>query len=56
MNNDEYDYVLAALPASLMAGGVVSLYSTVAPAVALGAGSLLAVVPLVYTLFFSPPV
>lgn len=56
MNNDEYDYVLVALPASLLVGGLVSLYSALAPAIALGLGSLLAVVPLVYTLFLSPPV
>ena len=55
MQSDEYDVVLAALPAPLVAGGVASLYSAVAPAVALGFGSLLAILPLVYALFVRPP-
>lgn len=56
MQNDEYDYVLVALPASLLAGGFVWLYGALAPALALALGSLLAVVPLLYALFLSPPV
>lgn len=55
MQSDEYDVVLAAVPAPLVAGGVASVYSAIAPAVALGFGSLLAIVPLVYTLFVRPP-
>lgn len=56
VHNDEYDYVLVALPASLLAGGLVWLYGALAPALALALGSLLAVVPLLYALFLSPPV
>jgi hypothetical protein len=55
VQSDEYDFVLAALPAPLVAGGVASFYSAIAPAVALGFGSLLAILPLVYALFVRPP-
>jgi hypothetical protein len=55
VQSDEYDVVLAALPAPLVAGGVASFYSAIAPAVALGFGSLLAILPLVYALFLRPP-
>lgn len=53
---DEYDAVLAALPAPLAAGLVWSSVASVGPALALGVGSLLAVAPLLYALFLSPPV
>lgn len=52
---DEYDVVLAALPAPLVAGLAWSSVAAVGPALALGLGSLLAVFPLLYTLFLSPP-
>jgi hypothetical protein len=52
---DEYDLVLAALPAPLAAGLAWSWFAAIGPALALGAGSLLAVAPLFYALFLSPP-
>lgn len=53
---DEYDLVLATLPAPLVAGLAWANVAAVGPAVALGIGSLLAVAPLLYGLFLSPPV
>lgn len=55
MQSTEYDVVLAAVPVPLVAGGVASFYAAIAPAVALGLGSLVAILPLVYTLFVRPP-
>lgn len=52
----EYDLLLAAVPAPLAAAWLVSLFSTVGTAAALGIGSLVAFLPLIYTLFLSPPV
>ncbi|WP_255150906.1 hypothetical protein [Halorarius halobius] len=52
---DEYDLLLAALPTPLFAGLAWSWVGAVGPALALGAGSLLAVAPLAYALFLSPP-
>ncbi|WP_255197172.1 hypothetical protein [Halorarius litoreus] len=52
---DQYDAVLAALPAPLAAGLAWSSVSAVGPALALGVGSLVAVAPLLYALFLSPP-
>lgn len=53
---DEYDLVLAAVPAPLAAGLAWSSVAAIGPALALGVGSLLAVAPLLYALFLSPPV
>lgn len=52
----EYDLLLASLPASLGLAWLASLFSTVGTVVALGLGSLLALIPLAYTLFLRPPV
>lgn len=52
---NEYDLVLAALPAPLAAALAWSSIAAVGPALALGVGALLACPPLLYTLFLSPP-
>lgn len=52
---NEYDAVLAALPAPLAAGLAWSWFGAIGPALALGVGSLLAVAPLLYALFWRPP-
>ncbi|WP_435196417.1 hypothetical protein [Natronomonas sp. EA1] len=52
---NEYDAVLAVLPIPLLASGLLAGATAVSTAVSLAVGSLLAVIPLLYTLFVAPP-
>ena len=52
---DRHDAVLATLPAPLLAGLAWAWLTSVGAALALGIGSVLAVAPLAYALFVSPP-
>lgn len=50
-----HDAVLAAVPAPLLAGLVWAWVAGVGSTLAVGAGALVAVAPLAYGLFISPP-
>lgn len=50
-----HDYVLAALPTSLLASALVGAFTTLAMWVSLGVGSVVAAGPLAWALFVDPP-
>ena len=50
-----HDYVLAALPTSLLVGALVGAVTTLAMWVSLGVGSVVAAGPLAWALFVEPP-
>lgn len=53
---DEYDAVLAAVPAPMAAGALLGLFSSLSLMLTLGAGSLIAAGIVGWALFFAPPV
>lgn len=52
---DRHDAVLAAVPAPLLAGLAWAWLASVGSMIAVGLGAVVAVAPLIYGLFVSPP-